>query len=150
MATFTAKTRRFHPAKGCRRIGNKPGVNAHHAILQRLRYAPHASQIARVEVRSQAVLGVIGHLNGGLFVIKGENGCQRAKRLFVGHFHCIGSKADQRWCEIVATQGVRVSTQKQLRTVINGILNVLTDFLNSILVNKRANINIWLCSIPHL
>src|SRR4051812_18538701 len=45
-------------------IGNQARVESHDAVLQRFRNAPRAGQVARIEIRGQAELGVIGHADG--------------------------------------------------------------------------------------
>src|SRR5215475_897358 len=61
VATLAAEPGLLHPAERCSRIAHHATVDADHACLERLGYLQPPPQVGRVQVRDQAVIGVVGH-----------------------------------------------------------------------------------------
>ena len=63
------------------------GVDAHHAVLQRLADAENAADVAGVEIAGQSEFGVVGRVDRFLFRMETEDRGQRAKGFFAGAQH---------------------------------------------------------------
>src|SRR5215470_6262460 len=61
VATLAAEPGLLHPAERCSGIAHHATVDADHAGLERLGDLQRPPQFGRVQVRDQAVLGVVGH-----------------------------------------------------------------------------------------
>lgn len=70
MRSFTTDTGFLHSAEGGNLIGNDSFIDTDHAVFELLGNSPDAADIARVEIRSKAIAGIVGHLHG--FVISLE------------------------------------------------------------------------------
>ena len=84
----------LHATEGCRRIRDHAGVVADQTELQAGRHARKARVVARVHVRRQTVLGVVGELQGGALTLlavaaEGGNRGDGAEDLFTPHAHRI-------------------------------------------------------------
>src|ERR1700682_4040845 len=61
--------------------GNDPGIQAHDAVLERLRHAPRARQVARIKVGRQPELGIVRHADGVILALETEQRRDRAEGL---------------------------------------------------------------------
>jgi hypothetical protein len=84
--TLAAQARLLDAAKGHFGGGDQAGVDAHHAVLQRLADAEDAADVAAVEVAGQAELGVVGQLDGLGLGLEAEHRRHRAEG-FLGAQH---------------------------------------------------------------
>ncbi len=53
----------LHAAEGSHLGGDQTGVDADHAVFQRLGHPPDPADVAAVEIGCQAEFGVVGHLD---------------------------------------------------------------------------------------
>src|SRR5690349_4784890 len=86
---LAAQARLFHAAEGRDLGGDEAGVDADDPGLERLGHAPHASHVARVEIRGEPELGVVGLRDHVLLVAEAEERRDRAERLLGRHFHVL-------------------------------------------------------------
>ena len=67
--------------------GDDAGVDAHHAVLQRLADAENTADVAGVEIAGQTEFGVVGRVNRFFFRVEAEDRGQRTKGFFAGAQH---------------------------------------------------------------
>src|SRR5882672_862270 len=72
LGTLPPHARFLHAAEGRDFGGDDSGVDADDAVLERLGDAPHAVEVAPVEVGREAEFGVVGELDCFLFVLESE------------------------------------------------------------------------------
>src|SRR5689334_21817787 len=87
LGPFAADARFLHAAERRDFVRDETGVDADHAGLEALAYAPDATHVARVEVARQAELGVVGHRDAFRFVLEAEQRRDRSEGLFFGDLH---------------------------------------------------------------
>src|SRR5690349_64503 len=75
LRTLAAHARFLDPAKRRDFGGDDAGVYADDAVLERLGDAPHAVEVAPVEVRREAEFGVVGEADRVFFVLEAEEWC---------------------------------------------------------------------------
>ena len=67
--------------------GDEPGVDADHAVLERLGNPPDAADVTRIEVRRQPELGPVGELDHFGVAREPEQWRDRAEGLFGEYLH---------------------------------------------------------------
>jgi len=81
MPTLAADAALFHSAERSGGIRDKTSVEADHPSLEAFGYAKPSSDVGGVEIRDQAVLGVVCHGDGLVLVVKDDDGSDRAEDL---------------------------------------------------------------------
>jgi hypothetical protein len=138
LGAFAAEAGFLHAAEG-RHLGrDDAGVDADHAVFQRLGHAPDAAHVAGVEVGGEAELGVVGHADRLGLVLEAEQRRHRAEGFLARHAHVgvtsarmVGSKKCRR-----ARGACR--RDARLAPLADGVGDVLLDLGHRLHVDQRA------------
>src|SRR5215470_13550444 len=87
LGALAPDARLLDAAEGCHLVRDQTGVHANHARFDCLADAPDAADVARIEVRGETELGVVGHryaLCLGLEPVERSDG---AERFLAGDLH---------------------------------------------------------------
>ena len=75
------------PPNGATSVEMMPGVDADDAVFERLGDPPDAADVARVEIRGEAELGVVGHADRLVLGLEAEQRRHRAEGLLARDHH---------------------------------------------------------------
>ena len=98
------------------------GVDAYHAVFQRLAHTGDAAHVAAVEITGQPVFGGICGGDGFFFGVKTENGRQRAERFLPGAAHGGGGIRHQCGRKKSFTQ--RLAARQQASAMGQGVFHM--------------------------
>src|SRR5436190_2100172 len=136
---FAAQTRLFHAAEW-RDFGREDSaVDADHAGLHRFRDAENAADIAAVEVSGEPEFGVVDHRDRFRVGLEAKERRNRAERFFARHLHRLGDAGEDRRLEEQASELVALAAEHDLRAFGRSVGDVLLDFLQTGLVDQRAD-----------
>src|SRR5690606_5749840 len=125
--TLAAQARRLHATKGSFGRGNEAGIDADHAVFERLGHTPHAREVARIEVRGEAKLGVVGLGYDIGFVGEAEERGDRPKGFLAGNGHVRRYARDDGGLEEGAAQHVALAAGGNGAALGHGIADMLLD-----------------------
>src|SRR3954453_8906194 len=150
LRAFAADAGLLHPAEGRDLRRDETGVDSDDAVLERLRHAPDASDVAAVEVRSETVRCGIGDLDRVVLAGEACDRGDRPERLLAAHRHA-GSDAreDRRLEEGVAALVARAA-RDELRAPVECVGDVPFNFGECRLVDQRADVDAGLRAGPDL
>src|SRR6188474_407545 len=126
-----------------------PGVEPDDAVFERLRHAPRAREVARVEIRGKAELGVVRHADRVLLVLEAEDRCHRTKGLLARDEHVGLYLRDHRRLEERAAQRVTLAAIGHLAALGERIGDVLFDLGYRARIDQGALVGRALESVAH-
>ena len=120
------------------RGADESGVDADHAALERARHAPHAADIARVEIRGQAEFGVVGKPDGLGLVLEAEQRRHRSENLFLRQAHAGVHIGEHRGLVEGAAQRVPAAADQRLGAAAHRLADELFHLGQRRLIDQRT------------
>ncbi len=145
---FAAQTGLLDAAEWHMLGGDDAGVDAHHAVLQRLADAENTADVAGVEIAGQTEFGVVGRVNRFFFRVEAEDRGQRAKGFFAGAQHVGTGVGQHGGLEKLALEALAAGHQRA--AFGQRIGHVAFHFLQRGLFNQRALRDTGLKAVAHL
>mmetsp|Transcript_59426 Transcript_59426/g.140466 ORF Transcript_59426/g.140466 Transcript_59426/m.140466 type:complete len:548 (-) Transcript_59426:2329-3972(-) len=139
---FAAEAGLLDAAEGHFGRRDQAGVDAHHAVLQRLADAEDAADVAAVEVAGEAEFGGIGQLDDIGLGLELEHRRHRAEGLLARaqHLRC-GVGEQGRLEEAAAGAFDALAAGQQLGAERNGVGDMGLHLLQRLLVDQRADVD---------
>src|SRR2546429_4321331 len=120
--------------------GDDSGVEADDAVLERLRDAPRARQVARVEVGREPEFGVVRHIYGVLLGLEAEQRRHGSKGLLARHQHVARHVHDHGRLEEGAAERVALAALHDPSALAHGIAEALLPLGERLGVDERTMI----------
>src|SRR5919201_887104 len=137
LGALAADARLLDAAEGRHLGGDDAGVDAEDPVLERLRDAPDAAHVARVEVRGQAVWGVVGLAHRLLLGGEAADPRHRAEGLLAAHRHRVGDAGHHGRGEELRPELVPRAAEEQLGPAVARVADVALDLLDARRVDER-------------
>jgi len=133
---FAPQAALLDAAKGHVLGGNQAGVDAHHAVFERLGHAEDAAHVARIKVARQAELGGVGRGYGLLLGAEAKYRRQRPESFFARAQHAgIGFGDDGRLEELALHP---LAAGDEPAALADGVLHMLLDLVHGGVLDQRA------------
>src|SRR5688572_8194924 len=118
--------------------GDHPGIDADHARLERFGDAPHAADVASVEIRSEAEGRVVGEGNHFVFGLETEERRHGTERFLAGNQHGGRHVHEHSRLEETAAERVAPAPDDHVRALGERVADVLFHFLDGAVVDQRS------------
>eukprot|EP00825_Cyclidium_porcatum_P023894 TRINITY_DN26475_c0_g1_i1.p2 TRINITY_DN26475_c0_g1~~TRINITY_DN26475_c0_g1_i1.p2 ORF type:complete len:223 (+),score=42.64 TRINITY_DN26475_c0_g1_i1:171-839(+) len=138
LRAFAAEAGLLDAAERRNLVGNHPGVDADHAVLQRLANAPAAADIAREEIGGETEFGIVGHGDRLFFGFKAEQRGDGAESSLAGDFHFGRYVGQHGRLEEVATALMAGAATENPRALADRIGYMRLDLAQARRIDQRA------------
>ena len=135
--------------EGHRGAGHLHRVHRHHAELQGAQDLPDAADVVGVEVGSQPVLGVVGHLDDLVVVGIGGDPGHRREALLVPDLHVVGDAREQHRHEEVLAGRLALVAGHQGGALGDGVVDDGRGLLHRLAVDQRPEVDLALQAVAH-